>query len=250
MSGKQKIKKFFEKIEKANRRMVQNHVNSILKLKNITMSSVKAESVHKVIFQIHNNTHGRGETQDDIIKFLRQLEDKYQFLSLHYLVKDIPVEKKSVFNTSTITIKKNFVSLKVDWGIYIQESMVEDPQTESYQLPDTTLEQDFVTINIQNVKLLKDKINKIFSNARKHASSDITVHELRLIEKTMFHIGTRQHYRFMSRAWTNKYPGILDIHEEDNTSDVIYITIYWNLYLKRLNKNQIIKSQSQSISNK
>jgi len=228
--GFKKFQKHYNKVNKANDKIIDKTLKRILKLKKMKMSDISTKNIYREQILVHKDTNNSEDTKKYLVKKMSSLQDQYPFVTINY----DPIQQ----NTTTTKIKSingNRIIITLNWQDYMRHAMASVPDREdshSMVLPDLGLEKNFEEIKKKNWTIIQTSLNQILSSAQNHLTKEKTDHKVRLVHNTMFHEVTRNHFNTISQHIMRRYHGMVEMF--NYTNNIIIIRVHWNIFLAQI----------------
>lgn len=226
--GIKKFQKHVEKIEKANKTIIDKAVKRVLKLKNRNLSTVKSANSHVFEILVHKDTNNFPILKQKLLAYFNDLHNQYPFISIGY-----DTIQTNGDNRTLKADNGNRILLTINWNDYMQHAFKESGQDIGQSFLNLGMEKEFDNMKIKNLQTIQYALKDILSKVREHTTKDYTDYQIHLVNNSMSYEITRNHFINIARQLNKQYNGVIEIFHIGMSDDVV-LRVHWNIYIAQL----------------
>lgn len=229
--GIKTLQKHVEKIEKANNQILDKTFASAFNLKRTKLSDISYKKIGVFEILIHKDTNNFPVVKQKLLARIADLHIQYPFITLCFdSMREGEVPQQSQHVRALKASNDNRLILQVNWADYMRHTLKAD--TQPVRLPESAVKNMFQETKQKNYSILQEAINKILATAKQHTIDDKSETTIKLVENTMMHEVTRNHYTLLAQQIMKNYNGIIEIFHTGVST--VGVRVHWNIYLTQI----------------
>ena len=223
------LQKRAEKVEKANNKIINDLLKTMIVPKKSRMKNINSKIIHIERVALHDSTDDFPDFKEKLTKGLNELNEQYPYIEFKYEIAKIRKYKKGEKDY------RNILVASMNWADFYRHARSSSSTSSSFQkLPELGLSQKFSETNENNTNLIQNKIKSVFSEVNKHMTMSQTDHKIELVKNSLIQEITRDHVNMLVNQIRNQYGSIIEIFRDAESHNIIVLRIHWSIYLDQL----------------